>query len=126
RCEQGQGIVDVESIAAFGALEGAGGRGARRRGRRVEQGHRSSLAPSGDGGIVASLSSNGPRTPAARWQTSRMVTLLLDSTRLEVALSKVERALSFRKENVLIERSTIKKVQLTDDAWMWLRGVPDP
>ncbi|HET6300626.1 hypothetical protein [Microbacterium sp.] len=55
-----------------------------------------------------------------------MVTLLLDSTRLEVALSKVERALSFRKGNVLIERSTIKKVQLTEDAWMWLRGVPDP
>ena len=25
-----------------------------------------------------------------------------------------------------IERSTIAKVQLTDDAWTWLRGVPSP
>jgi hypothetical protein len=55
-----------------------------------------------------------------------MVTLLLDSTQLEVVLSGSERALSFRKGNVLIERSTITKVQLTDDAWTWLRGIPSP
>ncbi len=55
-----------------------------------------------------------------------MVTLLLDSARLEVALSPVEHALSFRRKNILIDRSTIAKVQLTDDAWTWLRGVPDP
>lgn len=55
-----------------------------------------------------------------------MVTLLLDQTRLEVALSGVERLLSFRKENVLVERSCIVKVQLTDDVWTWLRGVPSP
>ncbi|KQP74445.1 MULTISPECIES: hypothetical protein [Microbacterium] len=55
-----------------------------------------------------------------------MVTLLLDSTQLEVVLSVSERALSFRKGNVVIERSTITKVQLTDDAWTWLRGIPSP
>jgi len=55
-----------------------------------------------------------------------MVTLLLDSTRLEVVLSVSERALSFRRGNVVIERSTITKVQLTEDAWTWLRGVPSP
>jgi hypothetical protein len=55
-----------------------------------------------------------------------MVTLLLDSTQLEVVLSGAERAMSFRKTNVVIERSTITKVQLTDDAWTWLRGVPSP
>lgn len=55
-----------------------------------------------------------------------MVTLLLDQTRLEVVLSITERALSFRKENVLIDRSSITKVQLTDDAWNWLRGVRSP
>jgi hypothetical protein len=55
-----------------------------------------------------------------------MVTLLLDSTRLEVVLSGTERALSFRKANVLVERSTITRVQLTDDAWTWLRGIPSP
>jgi len=55
-----------------------------------------------------------------------MVTLLLDSTRLEVVLSGTERLLAFRKRNVEIERSAIAKVQLTDDAWTWLRGVPSP
>ena len=55
-----------------------------------------------------------------------MVTLLLDSTQLEVVLSGAERAMAFRKGNVAIERSTIAKVQLTDDAWTWLRGVPSP
>jgi hypothetical protein len=55
-----------------------------------------------------------------------MVTLLLDSTRLEVALSVAERALAFRRGNVLIERTAITKVQLTDDAWNWLRGVASP
>jgi len=55
-----------------------------------------------------------------------MVTLLLDSTRLEVVLSVTERALSLHRENVLIERAAITKVQLTDDAWTWLRGVASP
>lgn len=55
-----------------------------------------------------------------------MVTLLLDSTQLEVVLSGAERAMAFRKGNVVIERSAISKVQLTDDAWTWLRGVPSP
>ncbi|AZS38393.1 hypothetical protein CVS47_03050 [Microbacterium lemovicicum] len=55
-----------------------------------------------------------------------MVTLLLDSTRLEVALSGMERALSFHKGNVILERTTIVKVQLVDDAWTWLRGVHAP
>ncbi|MEV8274663.1 hypothetical protein [Microbacterium sp. NPDC077184] len=55
-----------------------------------------------------------------------MVTLLLDSTRLEIALSGSERLLAFRKENVLVERSQIGKVQLTADVWTWLRGVPSP
>ena len=52
--------------------------------------------------------------------------MLLDSTQLEVVLSGAERAMAFRKGNVVIERSTITKVQLTDDAWTWLRGVPSP
>jgi hypothetical protein len=55
-----------------------------------------------------------------------MVTLLLDSTQLEIVLSGTERAMAFRKGNVAVERSTITKVQLTDDAWTWLRGVPSP
>jgi hypothetical protein len=55
-----------------------------------------------------------------------MVTLLLDSAQLEVVLSRTERAVAFRRRNITVERSAIAKVQLTDDAWTWLRGVPDP
>jgi len=55
-----------------------------------------------------------------------MVTLLLDQTQLEVVLSPLERATAFRRENLRIVRDTITKVQLTDDAWTWIRGVPGP
>lgn len=55
-----------------------------------------------------------------------MVTLLLDQTQLEVVLSPLERAVSFHRENLRIARDTITKVQLTEDAWTWLRGVPNP
>ncbi len=61
-----------------------------------------------------------------RWQTVCMVTLLLDSTQLEVVLSTVERALSFRRRNIVVPREQMVKAQLTDDAWTWLRGVPSP
>lgn len=55
-----------------------------------------------------------------------MVTLLLDSTQLEVVLSVTERALAFHKGNVSIDRPSIVKVQLTDDVWTWLRGHASP
>jgi len=55
-----------------------------------------------------------------------MVTLLLDSTQLEVVLSPTERAMSFRKSNIVVPREHIERVQLTDDAWTWIRGVPNP
>ena len=55
-----------------------------------------------------------------------MVTLLLDQTQLEVVLSPVERAATFHRENIRVARDNITKVQLTDDAWTWLRGVPGP
>lgn len=55
-----------------------------------------------------------------------MVSLLLDSTQLDVHLNATEHALSFRKRNISIARSQIARVQLTDDAWTWLRGVPEP
>lgn len=55
-----------------------------------------------------------------------MVTLMLDSAQLEIVLSTAEKALAFRKRNVVVPRSAITRVQLTDDAWTWLRGVRSP
>lgn len=52
--------------------------------------------------------------------------LLLDATQLEVALSPIERTLSFRRGSVFVPRERISRAQLTDDAWTWLRGVPSP
>ena len=54
------------------------------------------------------------------------MTLLLDQTQLEVVLSPIERATAFHRDNLRIARDTITKVQLTEDAWTWLRGVPSP
>lgn len=55
-----------------------------------------------------------------------MVTLLLDSANLEVSLSVTERAAAFQRDNIRVARADIRKVQLTDDAWTWLRGVRKP
>jgi len=55
-----------------------------------------------------------------------MVSLLLDSTQLEVVLSPTERAMGFRRTNVKVPRENIVRAQLTDDSWTWLRGVPNP
>lgn len=51
-----------------------------------------------------------------------MVTLMLDSERLEVVLTPAERALALRGDNIAVPRASITKAMLTDDAWIWLRG----
>lgn len=55
-----------------------------------------------------------------------MVTLMLDSAALEVVLSPAEKALARRRRSLLLARSEITRVQLTDDPWTWLRGVRSP
>jgi len=55
-----------------------------------------------------------------------MVTLLLDQTQLAVELSPIERTLALRRKPVRIDRSAIRRVQLTDDPWTWLRGIRAP
>ncbi len=130
--QQRLGVVDVEALRRRprGASSDRSTRTApSRSARRFEQSHRSSLAPRArrrPRDRCRSVSKRAGRPTRRRWQTGGMVTLLLDSTQLEVVLSGAERALSFHKGNVIIERSTIAKVQLIDDAWTWLRGVPSP
>ncbi|MFT4211485.1 MAG: hypothetical protein QM626_06385 [Microbacterium sp.] len=55
-----------------------------------------------------------------------MVTLMLDQAQLEIVLAPTERALAVRARSVVIDRSTIARVQLTEDPWTWLRGVRSP
>lgn len=55
-----------------------------------------------------------------------MAKLLLHKDRLEIKLSASERAMSRRSENITIERSAIRSATITEDPWIWVRGVRAP
>ena len=55
-----------------------------------------------------------------------MARLLLHPDRLEVILSTAEKTLALRRENVIIPRSSIRSATLTDDPWIWVRGIRAP
>ncbi|GGE97468.1 hypothetical protein [Mycetocola zhadangensis] len=55
-----------------------------------------------------------------------MARLHLHPDRLEIALSTAEKTFSLRKENIIIPRSAIRSATLTDDPWIWVRGIRAP
>ena len=55
-----------------------------------------------------------------------MARLLLHPDRLEVILSTAEKTRVLRRENVIIPRSSIRSATLTDDPWIWVRGIRAP
>jgi hypothetical protein len=55
-----------------------------------------------------------------------MARLHLHPDRLEIALSTAEKTLSLRKDNITIPRSAIRSATLTDDPWIWVRGIRAP
>ena len=55
-----------------------------------------------------------------------MARLLLHPDRLEVILSTAEKTLALRRENIVIPRSSIRSATLTDDPWIWVRGIRAP
>lgn len=55
-----------------------------------------------------------------------MARLLLHSDRLEVVLSTAEKTLALRRENIIVPRSSIRSATLTDDPWIWVRGIRAP
>lgn len=46
--------------------------------------------------------------------------------RLVIRLTASERALAMRRRNVVLERDAITSAVITDDPWVWLRGVRSP
>jgi hypothetical protein len=52
-----------------------------------------------------------------------MASIHLHADRLEIRLTAAEKALSLRRDNVEIPRSSIRSATLTDDPWIWVRGV---
>jgi hypothetical protein len=55
-----------------------------------------------------------------------MARLLLHPDRLEVILSTAEKTLSLRRENIVVPRASIRSATLTDDPWIWVRGIRAP
>lgn len=46
--------------------------------------------------------------------------------RVIVSLSLVEKMLSFHREPVVLRRAAIRSAVITDDPWIWIRGVSSP
>lgn len=46
--------------------------------------------------------------------------------RLEIHLTSAEKALAFRRDDIIIPRTEIRSVAITEDAWIWIRGIRSP
>lgn len=46
--------------------------------------------------------------------------------RLELRLTTAERLLAFHRSDVVIERSSIRSATVTEDPWIWVRGIRAP
>ena len=55
-----------------------------------------------------------------------MADLHVHRDRLEVRLSRAEKLLALRKQDLVIPRSAIRSVAITQDPWIWIRGVRVP
>jgi hypothetical protein len=55
-----------------------------------------------------------------------MASLRVHPDRLEIHLTKAEKTLSLRREDIVIPRESIRSVTITDDPWIWIRGIRAP
>ncbi|GAA4163000.1 hypothetical protein GCM10022286_22790 [Gryllotalpicola daejeonensis] len=55
-----------------------------------------------------------------------MADLHVHRDRLEVRLSAAEKVLALRRDDLVIPRSAIRSVAITQDPWIWIRGVRVP
>lgn len=46
--------------------------------------------------------------------------------RVTVMLSRSEKLLALHRSDVVLDRSRIRSALITDDPWIWMRGVPSP
>lgn len=46
--------------------------------------------------------------------------------RLEIRLTRAEKVLSLRRDDLVISRDDIKSVAITADPWIWIRGIRAP
>ncbi|GAB3615745.1 hypothetical protein GCM10027416_03020 [Okibacterium endophyticum] len=55
-----------------------------------------------------------------------MARLHLLSDRLEITLTTAEKVLALRKSDIVVPREAIRSATITDDPWIWVRGIRAP
>lgn len=66
------------------------------------------------------------RKSVATGQTREMASLSVHSDRLEIHLTRAERTLALRRDDIVVARENIRGVIITEDPWIWLRGIRSP
>jgi len=52
-----------------------------------------------------------------------MASLRVHPDRLEIHLTRAERTLALRRDDLVVQRENIRSVAITDDPWIWIRGI---
>ncbi len=55
-----------------------------------------------------------------------MASLRVHFDRLEIQLTPAEKLLALRREDISVQRSAIRSIKITDDPWIWIRGIRAP
>jgi hypothetical protein len=55
-----------------------------------------------------------------------MAVLFVHTDRLEIRLTRAEKMLSFRRTDIVVPLDNIRSAALTDDPWVWVRGIRAP
>jgi hypothetical protein len=55
-----------------------------------------------------------------------MASLRVHSDRLEVHLTPAEKSLALHRDGIVVHRENIRSVAITDDPWIWIRGIRAP
>lgn len=55
-----------------------------------------------------------------------MSSLRVHPDRLEIHLTPAERTLALRRDDIIVQRDNIRSVAITDDPWIWVRGIRAP
>ena len=55
-----------------------------------------------------------------------MAVLFVHPDRLEIRLSRAEKLLSLRRSDIEVPLESIRSAALTDDPWIWVRGIRAP
>jgi hypothetical protein len=55
-----------------------------------------------------------------------MADLHVHSDRLEIHLTAAEKVLAFKRDDLVLPRESIRSVSITEDPWIWIRGIRAP